>query len=49
LAFRRADAEASRAAEDERPAVRREYQTDTAADADQSMRAFLRARRDAWR
>ena len=49
LAFLRADAEASRPAEDERPAVRREYQMVTAADVAQSMRAFLQARLDAWR
>jgi hypothetical protein len=49
LAFLRADAAANRPAEDNRPAVRREYQMDTATDMAQSMRAFLQARLDAWR
>ena len=48
LAFLRADAEASRPAEDQTPVVRREYRIDTAADVAQSMREYLQARLDDW-
>ena len=48
LDFLRVDAEARRVAEAETPAVRREYQVDTAADVAQSMRAFLQERLDEW-
>jgi hypothetical protein len=49
LAFLRAEAEASRLAEEPARAVRREYKVDTAADVAQSMRAFLQERLDEWR
>ena len=49
LAFLRAHAEAGRAAEEQTPAVRREYKIDRADDVAQSMRAFLQSRLDGWR
>jgi hypothetical protein len=49
LAFLRGEAEARRPAEEETPAVRREYKIDTAADVAQSMRAYLQERLDEWR
>jgi hypothetical protein len=49
LAFLRAEAESCRPAEEETPAVQREYTIDTAANVAQSMRAFLQERLEEWR
>jgi len=49
LAFLRADAEASRPAQEETTGVKREYKIDTAADVAQSMRTFLQMQLDKWR
>jgi hypothetical protein len=49
LSYLRAEFESCRPAEDETPAVQRQYTIDTAADVARSMRAFLQEQLEEWR